>query len=197
MNTTLASFGAVFLALTACGDDDASSASASTSDIRAARDLSLSVGDEVTAYANGMMAHAGDAAACEQVHAEYAAHMRPMLDDLVQMGPAMDGFVDRHGGRNASDFSCVAASMRDELNQHGQVACTFDSMAEDETEAQRHIAAMLAYNAQLGARCNQMMAGIDGGSFHWGPMMQGCAGGAGTGVCEPGTMMHGMHCVGE
>jgi cytochrome c len=184
------------LALIACGgsssstDGPAGPGSSTTSVDRARittyQDLAQRVQSAAVSYRATMGAPAMTGAGCSAAHDAYDAQVRPWISQMVQMSGAIDGFIDAHDGHSYADMSCVASAMLADLDTHLRVACTLATLSDDQAEAFRHADVMASYGAQVYARCGQMMGGLDGRGYSWGPMAVGCGGPAGgTNVGDP------------
>jgi hypothetical protein len=185
----------------ACGQasDSSPNASVTSDDIATYQELTSRVQDGAASYRATMMAPGTTTAAeCRRVHDAYDREVRPWVSRMVHMGGEMDRYMEAHGGANMADYACVSATMMDELDHHHATACTFSDIGADRTEAIRHVDAMLSYGSHMWDRCDQMMRGIDSGSWGWGPMMGGCEiwDGHCSGMMHEdccGGMMGGMH----
>ncbi len=95
---------------------------------------------------------------------------------MAQMSGAMGSFIAAHDGSAFADTSYVASAMLADLDAHHRVACTFASLSDDQAEASRHADVIASYAAHVYDRCGQMIGGLDGRGYTWGPMMTGCGG---------------------
>ena len=171
------------LTVIACGDSSTNPGTSPTNadqtdktQIANYQDLTGRVQSAALSYRATMGASTMTIAGCSAAHDAYDAQVRPGISQMVQMSGAMDVFIGAHDGTAYADTSCVASAMLADLDAHGRVACTFASLSDNQAEAFRHADVMASYGAQVYARCGQMMGGLDGGGYRWGPMAPGCGG---------------------
>ncbi|WP_242360287.1 c-type cytochrome [Anaeromyxobacter sp. SG17] len=180
----LAFASAGLLAVIACGGSSTNPSNSSTTADRTQiadyQDLTARVQSAALSYRATMGASAMTVTGCSAAHDAYDAQVRPWISQMVQLSGAMDGFIGAHDGVAYVDMSCVASAMLAELDAHRRVACTFSSLTDDQAEAFRHADVMASYSAHVYARCGQMMSGLDGYGYGWGPMANGCGGGPGV-----------------
>lgn len=176
---------AALLALAACGGGSTGSAaqSADAASIARYQTLTADVQSAATAYGATMAGTGMTVQGCAAAHDAYDAQVRAWLSQLVQQGGSMDAYMDAHDGAAAADVACVASAMVQELDAHRLVACTFPTLAGDQTEAARDVAVMTSYASHLSDRCGQMASGQDA----WGPPAPVCGGttGGSTSPSDP------------
>jgi hypothetical protein len=168
-------FSFVFLA--ACGGSSSSTTTQpSSSDIATYQALTQRTQDAVGSYRAMMMSSDMTMAGCSSAHDAYDSQVRPWITQMMQMSGVMDGFMDDHQGSGDADMACTSNAMMNELDAHRMAACTFATMSADQSEVMRHASAMASYVGHASVRCTEMMGGLDGSGFSWGPMMMGCTG---------------------
>lgn len=166
-----------------------SSEGVSTNDIATYERLALSVTSAAETYRTDMTgAGMTSRAACQRTHDGYDSRVRPLISQMAQMSRGMDDVMGAHGGAMTADMGCVSGGMMDELDHHRQVACAAPDLSIDRSEATRHSDMMTAYSSHMHDRAGQMMNGLDGGAWTWGPMMDGCQGGHDGGMMHDGGM---------
>ncbi len=165
------------------GDGQDAGTSAGASNITTYETLAGQVQSAATAYRAAMTAQGMTLQGCQPAHDQYDATVRPWIEQMVQMSGAMDGFMGAHQGADFEDMACVAQAMLGELDAHRQVACTLGDLGADQDEAVRHVGVMLEDAGHAYDRCVQMTGGMGGGSYAWGPTMNGC--GAPSGTTDP------------
>lgn len=131
-------------------------------------------------------------AMCRSFHDQYDGQVRPWVSDMVRMSGMMENYMGSRDAGTIADFSCVSATMMDELNYHRSVACSSPDLEADRIEARRHVEAMQSYAVHMSTRCAEIIGLLDGGSGSFGPMMQGCQ--DWDGHCS--SMMHNACCGG-
>lgn len=172
----------------ACGGSSESTSNAATSgDIARYRENAQAVRASAVQYEATM---AGDGvtstAACQQVHDQYDATVRPTIIGMQSMSDSMDAFMNRHGGGAMADIGCAGTAMMAELDRHHSVACQLSDLALDRAEAIRHAEAVTTYADHLSERSDQMMGAVSDSPASWSPMMAGCRGMGGM------NMMHAV-----
>ncbi|HSO39595.1 MAG TPA: hypothetical protein VLT33_44015 [Labilithrix sp.] len=159
-------------------------------DVATYEQLALHVQSAAESYRTNMMgAGMTSLASCQGMHDGYDSQVRPWISQMAQMSGGMDGEMGAHGGATSADMGCVSGRMMDELDHHRQVACTAPELPVDRSEATRHAGMMTSYGAHMRDRTGQMMNGLDGGTWSWGPMMDGCQGWHDGGTMRDGGMM--------
>lgn len=179
LTVALASAGA--LAAVACGGSSTSPGTSpgiptEKSQVASYQDLAQRVQSASLSYRATMAAPNMTVAGCQAAHDAYDAQVRPWISQMVQMSGAMDGIIAAHDGAAFADMGCVASTMLTDLDAHHRVACTFGSLNDDRAEALRHADVMASYAAHAYDRSGEMMGGLDGDGYTWGPMMTGCGG---------------------
>lgn len=167
----------IALVIWACGGSTSTSGSATNiaaSDLATYEQLTMSAQTAATNYRANMMQSDLTAATCKDIHDGYDGNVRPVVSRMMQMAGEMDNAMGEHGGTSSADVACVAAAMMAELDHHRAVACTFSDVASDESEAERHVGAMLSFGGHMSDRCGEIERGMDGGVWSWGSMMGGC-----------------------
>lgn len=182
---TMAVVSAGLLAVIACGGSSTSPGSDDKAQIATYQDLSGRVQSAALSYGATMSAPTVTVAGCSAAHDVYDAQVRPWVSQMVQMSGAMDGFIGAHDGAAFADMSCVANAMLADLDAHRRVACTFARLSDDQAEAARHAGVMTSYSAHVYDRCGQMMGGIGGHGYMWGPNAAGCGGSSGGSPGDP------------
>jgi len=179
----------VGLIAAACGgsstDPGTGPGTADRASIASYQDLTERVQSAALSYGATMGAPGMTVAGCSAAHDAYDAQVRPWLSQMEQMSGSMDAFIDEHQGSSSADVSCVSSAMRDELEAHHLVACTFASLGDDQAEASRHADVMASYAAHVHDRCGQMMGGLDGHGYRWGPTATACGGTGGGPIGDP------------
>jgi hypothetical protein len=172
----------------------ASATTASSSQVTQYEQLALQVQSAAGSYGE-TMAGTGvtTVAECQSVEAQYDGQVRPWVSQMSGMSGGMDSLVSAHDGAMEADMGCDATSMMQELDNHRSMACASTDLAADRAEAARHVQAMTGYTSHGMQRCNEMLAGLDGGGWSWSPMMSGCEMGSGSGgmMTPGGGMMMG------
>lgn len=168
----LAVLGAVTAA--ACGGSSSSSSSAA-SNARTLNSLSQQVSSAAETYGTqaGMMM---DHTACTADESTYDAQVRPMVEQMVSMGPAMDGQMSAMGLSADADMACGAAAMMAELDRHQAAAClSMSDMTPNMAEASMHVTTMtewsdhqLVRSYAMGSGTGMGMGGMGGGSMSTG-----------------------------
>jgi len=162
------------LAAAACGGGSSSSSSAA-SDARTLNSLSQQVASAAGSYgaqAGMMMNHSG----CTTDESTYDAQVRPMIDQMVTMGPTMDTQMSGMGHPADADMACGAAAMMAELDRHQAAACaSMSDMGPNMTEAAMHVTTMtgwadhqLVRSFAMGSGSGMGMGGMGGGSMSTG-----------------------------
>jgi hypothetical protein len=163
----------LLLALTAaCGGTTSGVASTEVETFNAAAQ-----GVSTAAASYGAQAAAmTSAATCNGAQTAYDSQVRPMIDQMRTMGPAMDGTMGSMGHRADADMECAANAMMAELDRHGAVACaSVTDMTPNKAEAQQHVATMTQWANHQMARSNEMgsMMGMGMGGMGGGGMTTG------------------------
>jgi hypothetical protein len=181
------------LAVAACGGASGSSSNGNLAKVEQLNTLAQDVSTTATTYgtqAGGMT----DGTTCTGDETTYDGQVRPMIDEMQAMGPAMDQMMGSLGRSGDADMSCAAAAMMAELDRHRAAACASTTdMGPNMTEAQQHVAAMKGWADHQLVRSYDMgtMMGSGTGSGMGGGMGGGGMGGGGMG----GGGMATGHCV--
>ncbi len=174
----------------ACGTSststDATQAAIEKTNVATFQDLSSRVQSAAYSYGATMVAGSMTLGNCAAVHDAYDAQVRPWLSQMVQMSGTMDGYIDSHSGLTYADMHCVTSAMWDDLEAHRLAACKFATLSANQAEASRHVNVMTSYAAHAYDRCGQMMGGLDGHGYSWGPTAGGCGWTGPTGAPDGG-----------
>lgn len=157
----------------ACSSD-APTQSAAQTEVTAYRELLDAVVSSTAHYRAVMMDPGMTAGTCDHFHGDYDATVRWYLDQMPSLASEMDLVMTDHQGGDVADLACVTDEMRNELDQHAKVACSWSDLASDRAEVTRHIDAMLVLTTHAIERCGEMQAGLDGSGWNWGDMMPRC-----------------------
>lgn len=159
------------LAAAACGGGSGSSG-ATAADVRQLNTLSQQVLGAEGSYgaAAGAMT---DMMSCQSAQSGYDGQVRPMVDEMQAMGPAMDQQMSGMGHPADADLACAADAMMAELDHHQSAACASASdMPANMAEAADHVAAMtgwadhqLARSHDMGSMSGMGMGGMGGGGM--------------------------------
>lgn len=170
------------LALTACGSSGMHSglgnADAATLDQAAS-----AASTTVAAYA-ASASTVSTSSACTGSAQQYAAEMKPAVDQVMGVAGRMDGAFSGMGRAGHADVQCTAMAMSTELAGYMAVACGLPDMAANQAEMSRHLATMQDYATHMRMRA----AELDGstGSGMGGGMGGGMGSGMGSGWTMPG-----------
>lgn len=165
---------AVVLVAACGGTSNSSNATpASSSEVVQYKQLALQVQSAAGTYGQ-TMAGIPTLAACQRLEVQYDGQVRPWISQMMGMSGGMDSLVSDHDGAMNADMGCDADAMMRELDSHRSMACASADMATDRTEAARHVQAMTGYASHGVQRCDEMLSGLNGGSWSWSPMMSGC-----------------------
>lgn len=157
----------VAASLAACSSEPPTRSVAQT-DVIAYRELLEDVVAATTHYRAVMMDPGMTACTCGSFHRDYDDKMRWFLDQMPAFAGDMDAIMMDHQAGRAADVERVTDAMRDELDQHARVACTWTDLASDRAEAARHVDAMLVLTTHATERCDEMQNGLDGHGWSWG-----------------------------
>ncbi len=161
--------------LAACGG---MSSGLDSGQIQSFSSTALAVSSAATTYGN-QAATMTSASTCAADQSAYDGQVRPMVDRMQGLAPAMDGMMGSMSHMADGDMACAAAAMMAELDRHGTAACaSATDMAPNVAEASQHVAAMNQWAAHQAARAHEMgsMMGMSG-------MMGGTGGAIPTGHC--------------
>jgi hypothetical protein len=161
MRTTLV-FLALALAAAACGGTTTSGVT--TADVQRFSATAQSVSSAASSYGS-QAAGMTDVAACASGEASYDGQVRPMIGQMVGMGPGMDDQMASMGHMSDSDMECGAGAMMAELDRHRVAACASSTdMVPNRVEAQQHVTAMVQWANHEMARAQEMggMMGMGG-----------------------------------
>ena len=157
----------------ACSSEPPTQSVAQT-DVTAYRMLLEDVVVTTTHYRTVMMDPGMTAGTCGHFHGDYDATLRWYLDQMPALAGEMDLVMMDHHGGDVADIACMTDAMRNELDQHARLACSWPDLASDRAEAARHVEAMLVLTAHATERCEEMQTGLDGSGWSWGDMMPRC-----------------------
>jgi hypothetical protein len=146
----------------ACGGMGSSAGVDSQSDVQTFAALATEVSSAASSYATAAQATT-DVAGCQAVHRAYDDHVRPDVERMQQMSPAMDGTISGMASMmaTANDVGCASDAMRAELDRHAAAACASADMATNHAEAERHAGAMDAWAEHQVARCSEVQGHVN------------------------------------
>lgn len=160
----------------ACGSSDTVAVATphvDTSTVTEYQSYAADLQTSLTAYGGTMMS-SSTLTSCRAAHEQYDAAARPTVVKMVDMGKAMDAFMETHAGEMITDMSCVAAAMLTELDRHAAAACASTDETANRTEVGRHVGAMAGYDAHVKDRCSTMMQAGSTDGMNWSAPMTGC-----------------------
>jgi hypothetical protein len=170
--------GACAVALTAaCGGTSTGSgpAIASSTDVVQYEQLASQVQAAANAYGTAVDGtNVATVAGCQSVEDRYDGQVRPWVSQMREMSGAMDDLAAAHDGAKYADVGCDANAMAQELDRHRSIACASIDPGTDRAEGARHVQAMTAYTSHATTRCGELLAGLEGRSWDFSPMMSGC-----------------------
>jgi hypothetical protein len=159
--------------LSACGGGGASVTTADQ--VRDFDATAQAISSAASSYGTATAAMPG-LAACTADESGYEAQVRPLLDHMRTGSAGMDTLMSSLGPRADADMACATSAMAAELAHHAAIACASPTdMSPNESEAARHVQAMIAWADHQHVRTEQM------GSMMG---MGGMAGGMTTGTCR-------------
>lgn len=146
---------------------------ATQEDIADYQELVDAVDTAATTYKTALADPALTQEGCLAAHGVYDETVRPAIGHMLGLADELEGFMDAHGGNAYADLTCTTRAMMDEVDAHGHVACMWPDVTRDRAEAFRHVGAMTRYTTHAAQRTEEMLAGMDTGTWNWGPLI-GC-----------------------